>query len=245
MSIKDRIEHSFGFQDDNLVEEALKIGTEKYDDILICKLAIIAAMSGNEKSIEFAKNTVRKLSEKYDRKSPYMLLKWIIQIQEGRSHGLEAQIEDWANHHPDDVAYSRATLWLKEKTSDSISIIGAYVKHLEIFWDDGFAWAKLADLYKNEKLYDRAAFAYEEAIGLFPISRYYLGAAECHLLLADEGINNEVNIKIARAQLFKVLSLDNTNDKAWHLLLPLITDQNQLIKLNAFHDSLFPHLKTN
>lgn len=241
MSIKERIEHSFGFQDDELVREVFASKNQNFDDIIRCKIAIIAAMSSNEEYQKRAKETLRQLTEKYDRKSPYMLLKWIIQIQEGRGNALEAQIEDWASHHPDDVAYSRACLWLKEKTADTISIIGAYVKHLEVFWDDGFAWAKLAELYKSEKLFDRAAFAYEEAIGLFPLAKYYIGASECHLLIGDE----ENHIRTAKAQLFKALSLDEKNEKAWGLLLPLISDPDQRQKLNSYKERVCPHSKTN
>ena len=151
MEFKDEVEASFGFCNEELAQKLSKIKLDGLTDEYICKIGIVCALSDDSEIREQAKRVLNRLKKKHDRSGPFMLLKWIIRVKEGAT-GLDEQLEEWKNIHPDQIVYSRAILSLSEK--DSIALIGAYVKHLELFWNDEGAWEQLGHLYFEEKIYD-------------------------------------------------------------------------------------------
>jgi tetratricopeptide (TPR) repeat protein len=166
-----------------------------------------------------------------------MLLKWLSRIQDGRGslENLGGQIADWANEHPDDLVYSRATLWLKHKTNDPIQLIGDFVRHLELFWDDDLSWYKLGELYVKEGLFDQAAFCFDEAIGLAPKFHYYYRAAAAARLRLP---GNEVNREVARKQLCKAVLLNPGDQEAWQLLIDNTQDKGKRDKFIAYRNQV-------
>lgn len=234
MALVNEIDRAFGFQDDFLAEKIIKQGMSGYDDIAICKIGILFAMSDKPEINEKANEMLRKLTTKHDRTSPYMLLKWIIQIKQGKK-GLEAQIGDWARNHPEDRAYSRVVLWMKDKDEDTITLIGSYCRYLEIFWNDDFAWVRAGQLYMKEKAYERAAFCFEEAIGLNPTADVYTQAALARINIQKE---KEENLEIARKELSKAVLLDEHYEKAWTHLIAITTDKADKEKISKYYNSI-------
>ena len=211
MEFKDEVEASFGFCNEPLAEKLSKITLTGLSDEYICKIGIVCGLSNDEEIREQAKRALNLLKKNHDRSGPFMLLKWVIRVREGAS-GLEEQLEEWKNNHPDQIVYSRVILALSEK--DPIALIGAYVKHLELFWNDEGAWEQLGRLYMKEKLYDRAAFCFEEAISLLPNkASNYLEAAKANIKLDHSDY--------ARKQLSKCIVLDPKNMEAVDLLIDL------------------------
>ena len=211
MEFAAEVDASFGFCNEQLAEKLQKVKFQGLSDEYICKIGIVCGLSENEEIREQAKRALNYLKKKHDRSGPFMLLKWVIRIREGET-GLDEQLEDWKNIHPDQIVYSRVILTLSDK--DPIALIGAYVKHLELFWNDEGAWEQLGSLYMKEGLADRAAYSYEEAILLLPNkASNYINAAEAHIKLND--------IEIARKQLSKAILLEPKNTKAINMLIQL------------------------
>lgn len=208
------IDSTIGFPDDALCQRCLRAGLDKFSEKYMCLIGIFCSMSTDEEIQAKAKVVLGKLKQKHDRAGPFMLLKWIIQIQDGKDNGnLEKQIEEWAQLHSDDILYSRALLWLRGRSADNVALIDAYVKHLDAFWKDALVWAKLAELYAKEKLYDRAVFCCDEAIGLESVNaKHYKNAAKYRLLA---GANKDIAVK----QLAKAVMLDESDAEAWELLI--------------------------
>jgi tetratricopeptide (TPR) repeat protein len=140
------------------------------------------------------------------------------------------------------LVYSRAVLWLKQKTDDPIQLIGDYVRHLELFWDDDLAWYKLGELYAKEKLFDQAAFCFDEAIGIAPrFSYYYRSAAEARLKLP----RTKINVEVARKQLCKAVMIDNTDQQAWKLLIDHTTENSRKQKFIEYRNRVAKQQKTD
>ena len=237
MTLETRIERGFGFPDDSIVAEAYEKGIDSFSEILLCKIGIYAALSDNEDYFDKkAPAILVKLHKNHDRASPVMLLKWLIQIKRKRdpNGNLLKQIEDWAKEHFDDLFYWRTMLVLHSLSKDNIEVIGMYIKHLEIFWKDDMAWARLGALYNTEKSYEMAAFAYEEAVALVPsVAAYYREAARNRLLVKDEG-KRQAYVEIARKQLAKAVMLDERDAEAWRLLIENTTDEGKKRKYEAY-----------
>lgn len=234
------LEHFLGFPKDDLARKMLEAGTNKLSDIDSCKLGILLSMSNDENLQGEARKLLVKLTAKHDRTSPYMLLKWIIQIQNGKdmNGNLEGMISDWAKQHPDDIVYSRSILWLKSRSRDNIEMIGAYVKHLETFWRDDLSWFKLGQLYDEEKLFDRASFSYEEAYGLNPERQEYLTAAARSRLniVTESAKEKEENRNIAIKQLAKSVMMNDQDAVAWQLLINNTTNETKKNKYIAYRN---------
>lgn len=232
------LDHFLGFPNDTLARKILEAGTKKLSDIDSCKLGILLSMSSDEHLQDEARALLKKLTAKHDRTSPYMLLKWIIQIQNGKdiNGNLEGMISDWAKQHPDDMVYSRSIIWLKSRTRDNIEMIGAYVKHLETFWRDDLSWFKLGNLYDEEKEYDRAAFSYEEAYALCPEHQEYLTAAAKSRLSIEAKTpkEKEENRTIAIKQLAKSVMMNDQDAVAWQLLIDNTTNETKRNKYIAY-----------
>ena len=213
-ALTQEIGKKIGFPDDDLCQRCLKAGINKFDDKYMCLIGIFCSMSSDEEIQGKAKIVLNKLKTKHDRSGPFMLLKWIIQIQDGKDNGnLEKQIEEWSQLHNDELLYSRVILWLKQTSKDNVELIDAYVKHLDSFWKDALVWAKLGELYAKEKLYDRSVFCYDEAIGLdSENAMYYKNSAKYRLLL---GSNKDIAVK----QLAKSVMLNEKDPEAWDLLI--------------------------
>ncbi|KAK8890192.1 hypothetical protein M9Y10_034962 [Tritrichomonas musculus] len=234
------LDHFLGFPKDDLARKMLEAGTNKLSDIDSCKLGILLSMSNDENLQGEARKILVKLTAKHDRTSPYMLLKWIIQIQNGKdmNGNLEGMISDWAKQHPDDIVYSRSILWLKSRSRDNIEMIGAYVKHLETFWRDDLSWFKLGQLYDEEKLFDRASFSYEEAYGLNPERQEYLTAAARSRLniVTESAKEKEENKNIAIKQLAKSVMMNDQDAVAWQLLINNTTNETKKNKYIAYRN---------
>ena len=238
--MESEIDHFLGFPKDDLARKMLEAGTNKLSDVDSCKLGILLSMSSDENLQAESRKLLVKLTAKHDRTSHYMLLKWIIQIQNGKdmNGNLEGMISDWAKQHPDDIVYSRSIIWLKSRSRDNIEMIGAYVRHLETFWRDDLSWFKLGNLYDEEKLYDRAAYSYEEAFALNPERQEYLTAAAKSRLNIDTSSQKEKeeNRSIAIKQLAKSVMMNDQDAVAWQLLINNTTNEAKKNKYIAYRN---------
>lgn len=233
--LEEEVDQYFGYPNEELARKVANQNFDKLSDEYLVKVGILLSMCDDDELCEKAKSILIRLKKKHDRAAPFMLLKWLTQIQQGKE-GLEGQIYDWAKQHPDNTVYSRAHLWLKSKTLDSIAMIGEYVKYLEVYWNDDLSWQKLGDLYMEEKLYDRAAFSYEEAIGLSPkTAKFYKLAAKARMEIET---NKDQNISIATKQLSKALLLDENDDEAWELIMSITTNEQNLAKYRAYYNTI-------
>lgn len=233
------VDYYLGFPNDQIVSSYyFKNSTNKFSDIDLFKLGIFLAMSDNADYHAEARKILVSLNAKHDRSAPYMLLKWITLIQSGRDTdgNLEKMIGDWAKEYPDNLTYARTILWLKMRSADNIEIIGAFVKHLEIFWRDDLCWYKLGQFYDKEKYFDRAAFAYEEAVAINPQRpEYLIGAAASRLQIKNVSTTEqEENRTIALKQLSKALMIDDQNASAWQILIDNTNDQAKKAKYIAY-----------
>ena len=211
MEYQSEVEANFGFKNDELAANLSKVNLKDLPEEYITKIGLICALSDDEEVRKTAGKVINIIKKKHDRSGPFMLLKWVMRTKEGQE-GLDEQLKDWSENHPDQIVYSRILLSLN--TSDNITLIGAYTKHLEQFWDDERAWIQLGQLYEKEKFIDRAAFAYEEAIALNPKNAdTYVKAAKARVANGNEDI--------ARKQLSKAILLDNKNIDAINALIKL------------------------
>ena len=227
MNYLDEINNFFGFSNDELVEKLLKVNLSIFTDEINCKIGTLAAMSKNEEHHKFAQKILSKLVDKHERDSPYLILKWLIQIQKGKMD-LGEIIQEWSQRYPDNLSYSRINLWAKQLTDDPIKIIGNYCQHLEIFWNDHLGWFKLGELYLNEKNFNKASFCFEEAISLDPEnSKYYYFAGKARLEILE---NSEINQNIAKKFLSKAILIDQNNNEAISLLIKIPGQNQELFK---------------
>jgi len=246
MTLVEELDHWYGFPNPELFRAIKSKGLDKtFSDIERCKLTLLAAMESPESDIyEQAEKMLAALRRTHERTAPCRLLQWIIQIQKGKDlENLGGQIADWAKVHPDDLVYSRATLWIAQRTCDPIELIAKYVMHVEIFWDDDLAWYHLGKLYVKQEKYPLAIFAFEEAIGLAPKwSYYYREAAEARLQF---GARDAVEANIARQQLCKAVTLNDADLRAWELLIENTTDRDTLRKFKDYRDKVAKRTKTD
>jgi tetratricopeptide (TPR) repeat protein len=247
MALVEKLEHWYGFPNAGLYTRIVKQGLDKtFSEIQLCKLALLAAMEPSDGDIHpRASKLLVALRKKHESSGPLRLLQWIIQIQIGKGslENLSAQVDDWAKAHSEDLVYFRAKLWIAERQAEPIALIGKYVMHLELFWDDDLAWYKLGRLYVDVGKHEQAAFAFEEAIGLAPQDRrFYVAAAKARLAIKPQKL---VNVEIARKQLSKAILMDDQDDEAWQLLIDNITDEQKLQKFRAYRNKVGRKRKTD
>ncbi|EAY17215.1 hypothetical protein TVAG_291670 [Trichomonas vaginalis G3] len=217
MEFEQEIQRSIGFRNEALADKLRNVDLKHLPDELLCKIGIVMALSKKEENNDVARTIQKMLVNKHDHSGPFQLIKWLLKLTQGYDRdNLAGQLIDWSDHHSDDILYSRVILYVHDN-NDPIEQIGAYVRHLEIFYDDTLAWIELGHLYMKEKLYDRAAFAYEEAISFVDDdSSFYVYAAE-----ARSNMDGDDNKSIARKQLSKAILLDEKNMKAVDMLIEL------------------------
>ena len=240
MSAISQIDEYYGYPNDELARQIISEGLDKLDDIQLCKAGLLFAMSHDEKIQNEARQILMKLIGKHDRSPPFMILKWLIQINNGRDKdNLSNMITDWAKNYPENIAFSRTTVYLKLITQDSIEKIGSLVSHLEKFWNDTASWAILGKLYEEEKLYDRAVYSYDEAYAFHQKSEYLTASARCRLLMQPDSIaSHQENKKIAVKQLAKAVILDNNNLEALDLLIKNTSDDAKKKKYIQFREKI-------
>lgn len=217
MEFEQEVERSIGFRNEALADKLRSVNMDKVSDEYLCKIGIVCALSKNEENNEFAKKIMKKLHKTRNHTGPYQLIQWLLRINQGYDiDNLTEQLLEWSDHHSDEILYSRVLLFVND-TKDSITQIESYIRHLEIFYDDTLAWIQLGHLYMKEKAFERAAFAYEEAIGFVNTDpEFYQLAAQARI--AMDGEENRV---IARKFLSKALLLDLSNLKIVDQLIEL------------------------
>ncbi|KAH0789845.1 hypothetical protein GPJ56_006347 [Histomonas meleagridis] len=240
-TLEQEIQKYSGFPNDELAEKCSKVVTKLSDEAQCC-VGLFFAMSDDEDTQAKSRSILSRLRDKHDKSPPYMLLKWILQIQNEKdiNGNIEKQIEDWAGKHPDNIIYSRAVLWLKSRSKDNIELIGFYVQHLENFWKDDLSWGRLGELYAKEKLYERSTFCFDEAIGIDPnCSEYYKNAAKYRLMInSDDEETQKKRNDIAIKQLCRCVTMNEKDTEAWKLLIENTTDKAKKDKYTAYVKSL-------
>jgi tetratricopeptide (TPR) repeat protein len=247
MSLVDELDHWYGFPNADVYTGIVKQGLDKtFTEVQLCKLGLLAAMEPTDGDIHpRAPKLLALLRKQHESSGPLRLLQWVIQIQSGRGslENLTGQVDDWAKAHPEDLVYFRTKLWIAEKQTEPIELIGQYVIHLEMFWDDDLAWFRLGHLYHDVNKYEQAAFAFEEAIALAPKHNYfYVAAAKARLAIQPW---KTINGDIARKQLAKAVLIDEQDQEAWQLLIDNTTDQQKLQKFTAYRNRVAKARKTD
>jgi len=227
MEYENEINRYYGFQNDPLVQKLSKVDISSLEPTLQLKIGILAAMSDNEEHNRISHRVLSELSDKYENTSPYRILKWIGQFKNG-NETIREQIADWSIQHPDNLAFSRISLWTKEHSDDTIKMIGNYVQHLEVFWNDDIAWFKVGKLYYEEKEYERASFSFDEAIIINnDVPDYYVAAARSRISYEQEPNQKQKTEEIAKKLLSKAILLDENNREALTLLIKISTDNKE------------------